>query len=384
MKTRQRIIIYGGTFDPPHKGHFELIRAALAELDPAVLYVVPGFRSPFKAAPCAPFGDRAAMLRAGFKSARLARDKRVQIHPYEFERGRLTYTWRTTAFFKKKHPDSELYFLMGSDCLETFHRWKHYDRILACARLVVGAREGFSFKNPRGLPYLRLKGSFPLTASTELKTGLFSGTARQGLFPGVSRYITRRGLYLAGLRRRVAGLMTARRFRHTLSVTRLALELAGRYGADPEKTALAGLLHDVARDLGPVKLKRYALRNRLKVPALKEILREAPALLHACVGAHLAQNKFGVKDRGVLNAIRGHTLGSGSPGLLAEIIFVADLASCDRDFPEAGMIRELAWRDLGAAYAAANYVKLVYAFGTGKWIHPGGINIWNSLSGKDN
>ena len=383
MKDKRRILIYGGTFDPPHKGHFALIKSALEMLDPFVLYVVPGLRSPFKEEPCASFRDRSAMLRAGLKSSGLGRGTRVKVHPYEFKRGCLTYTWQTVSFFKRKYPAAELYFLMGSDCLETFHRWEKYRIILKSARLVVGVREGFALRNPRGLPYIKLRGRFPLLASNELQAGLFSGKVQPGLFKSVSGHIARRGLYLAGLRRRAAKLMTAARFAHTMSVTRLALELAAEYGADSERTAVAGLLHDVARDRGPRWLAAYALKNRLKVPALTRTLLAAPILIHAYAGAEAAEKKFGVKDREVLNAIRNHTLGSAAPGLLDKIIYVSDLAAGGRDFPEAGMVRELAFKDLDAAYAAANYVKLVYAFRTGGWIHPVSVKVWNSLLEKN-
>ena len=304
MRDKVRIVIYGGTFDPPHRGHFALIKAALKTLDPSVLYVVPGIRSPFKEAPCAPFSDRAAMLKAGLKSAGLGRETRVRVHPYEFDRGRLTYTWQTVSFFRKRYPGAELYFLMGSDCLESFHHWKHYRRILAAAGLVVGARQGFAVINPRGLPYIRLKGRFPLIASTRIKAGLFSGQARTGLCKSVSKYIARRGLYLAGLRGKAAKFMRPARFAHTLSVTRLALDLAAQYGADPEKTAMAGLLHDIARDHSPRGRAAYAAGNRLKVPAFEATLREAPVLIHAYAGAEIAEKQFGVKDRETLNAIR--------------------------------------------------------------------------------
>ena len=42
------VIIYGGSFDPPHRGHAALAAAALRQLRPAALYLVPGFRTPFK------------------------------------------------------------------------------------------------------------------------------------------------------------------------------------------------------------------------------------------------------------------------------------------------------------------------------------------------
>ena len=383
MEGTQKIVIYGGTFDPPHRGHFSLIRAAMKELDPALLYVVPGLRSPFKDLPCARYSERAAMLASGLKSAGLGGDARVKIDPYEVLRGRLTYTWQTVSYFRKKHPGARLYFLMGSDCLETFHRWRNYRRILTGARLLVGAREGFPLKNPRGLPYTRLKGSFPHIASTTLKTGLFAGFEQPGLFESTRKHIAARGLYFSDLRRKVAARLTPARFEHTRQTARLALELAVRYGADLQKTATAALLHDAARDLGPRALSAYVRKARLRVPALKETLQKAPLLLHACVGADMAAKKFGVKDRDVLSAIRSHTLGCVSPGLLDKIMYVSDLAAADRGFHEARAVRELAFIDLDAAYAAAAYVKLVYVFKTGGWTHPESVKVWNSLLKED-
>lgn len=383
MKT-QKIVIYGGMFDPPHQGHFALIKAALAALSPAALYIVPGFRSPFKGPPLASFRERTAMLKSGLRLSGLGGDERVSIDPYEAGRGRLTYTWRTVAFFRKKHPGAELYFLLGSDCLGSFHRWKNYRRIISSVRLLVGVRAGTPLVNPQGLPYLRLRGLFPKVASTGLKAGLFSGVRRSGLLPGTADHIECRGLYLAGLRRVLARRMTPGRFRHTMGTVRLALELALKYGADPEKTALAALLHDVARDLPPRELAACASRAGFKMPALRTALKNAPVSVHSYAGAEMAEKEFGVTDSEVLKAIRVHTLGSASPGLLDKIIFTADLAEPGRHFPEARRIRELALKDLDAAYAAAQYSKLSHAFRAGRWIHPESIKAWNSLLKKGN
>ncbi|MBU2574174.1 MAG: bis(5'-nucleosyl)-tetraphosphatase (symmetrical) YqeK [Elusimicrobia bacterium] len=408
MAAKQKIIIYGGAFDPPHKGHFALIRAALEQMSPAALYLVPGFSSPFKGFPAAPYKDRAGMLKDGLKAEGLmGRHKgtkaqclcrrrkkglwpsdgqrhkgiktRITVHPFEFKRRRLTYTCQTVDFFKKLHPNAELYFLLGSDCVETFHKWKNYRRILSRAVLLAGRRAGFGLKNPAGAPYVLLKGRFPLIASAVLKAGLFSGLQPRGLLPSTFSYIDRKGLYLGALRRRLKKTLTPARFAHTSAVTGLALELSLRYGADPFKAALAGLLHDAARGLSPRTLVRCAAKNRLRAPRLNEMIKKAPVLLHSYAGADLAAKRFGVKDRSVLNAIRQHTLGSRNPDLLSKILYVADLAACDRSFPEAGEVAALARKDLDAAYLRANYVKLIYAFRTGGWRHPESAKVWTRL-----
>lgn len=383
MAGKKKIIIYGGAFDPPHRGHFALLRAAAEQLRPAAVYIVPGFRSPFKDLPAAPYGDRAAMLRDGLRAEGLAGGRlsgaRVAVHPFEFRRGRVTYTWQTVAFFKKSCPGAELYFLMGSDCIETFRSWKQYRRILSGAALLVGRRAGFGFRNPARAPYSLLRGRFPETASAELKAALFAGGRPRGLLPSTMKYIDRKGLYLGSLRRRLKKAMPPRRFAHSLSVAAFAAELALRHGADPFRAALAGLLHDAARDMAPRALIACALRNGLRVPRLRETVEKAPVLLHPYAGAALAAGKFGVRDRAVLNAIRAHTLGARRPDLLTKIIYVADLAAADRDFPEAARVAALARRDLDAAYRRANYVKLTYVSGSGGWKHPETAKVWHSL-----
>ncbi len=373
-----KVVVYGGMFDPPHEGHFSLIRAALRDIGPDILYVVPGFGSPFKEPPGADFAARAAMVRSGLRSHGLGGDVRIKVHPYEARRGRVTYTWRTIAFFRRLHPDASLYFLMGSDCLETFRRWKNYRRILSSARLLVGVRAGFSLRGPVSLPYKRLRGRFPAVSSTALKAGLFSGSRVPGLPGDTAKYIAVRGLYLGGLRARLKRSMPPARFRHTLGVARLALALAQRYGADPRRTALAALLHDVARGLSKEAMLARAAVCRPGMPAMRAATRNAPVVLHAYAGAVIAEKKYGVKDPEVLRAIRVHAFGRASSGLLDKIIFTADLAEAGRNFPEARAIRELAFKDLDAAYAAAQRVKLAHVIGLGGWVHPESVKAWNS------
>ncbi len=374
----EKIVVYGGMFDPPHKGHFSLIRAALRDIVPDTLYVVPGFGSPFKEIPGADFAARAAMVRSGLRASGLGGDARIKVHPYEAGRGRVTYTWRTIAFFRRLHPGASLYFLMGSDCLETFRRWKNYRRILSSARLLVGVRPGFSLRGSGGLPCSRLRGRFPAVSSTALKAGLFSGSRVPGLPGEIGAYIAARGLYLGGLRRLLKRGMPPARFRHTLGVTRLALALAQRYGADPRRAALAALLHDVARGLSKGDMLERASVCRPGMPFFRAAARNAPVVLHPYAGAVIAEKKYGVKDREVLRAIRGHAFGRVSPGLLDKIIFTADLAEAGRDFPEARAIRKLAFKDLDAAYAAAQRVKLAHVIGRGGWVHPESVKAWNS------
>lgn len=382
MKAGNRpVVIYGGSFDPPHKGHIALAAAALRQLGPETFYFVPGFRTPFKDFRPVPFSERRAMLRAALAEAGLAGRSDVKISSFEAGQRRVVYTWETVAHFRAAHPGSPIYFLMGSDCLKDFRKWRRSALILRGARLLVGLRPGYS---PAGgaVPFMPLAGRFPRAASSDLRGGLFSGGRPAELHRSVLDRIEERGLYFSAERALLKKLVTPRRYEHSLSVAGLAVELAPALGVSPQKAALAAIVHDCARDLGPRALARYALRRCPRAPMLGTMLKEAPVLLHAWAGAALAAERFGVRDAEIAGAVRLHATGAPGMGPLARLLYVCDLACPGRDFREAALVRELAFKDFEAAFRAANYVKLTYVFSGGGWVHPLSVSLWNSLQEK--
>ena len=170
------------------------------------------------------------------------------------------------------------------------------------------------------------------------------------------------------------------RYQHTLNVAALAESLARRWGADPVKARLAGLLHDAGRRYPPHELARYARRTNLAVPERALILELEPMLLHAYVSADLAQREFDVHDAEILSAIRHHTLGAPKLSLLDKILYVADASSLDRSHKNVLATRMLAFTDLNAALKRCVADKLVHALQRESFIHPLTINLWNCLA----
>ena len=111
------------------------------------------------------------------------------------------------------------------------------------------------------------------------------------------------------------------RYQHTLSVAFTACSLAMRWDADMERAYVAGLLHDCAKSIPDGE--RVKLCEKWGVPVNKTERRN-PTLLHAKMGAYLAEDKYGVKDPDVLSAITNHTTGRPDMSTLEKIIFVAD------------------------------------------------------------
>lgn len=381
MKQEKKpVIIYGGSFDPPHKGHLALAAAALRQLKPSALYFVPGFRTPFKDFRPVPFSGRKAMLQAALAGAGLAGRPEIRISSFEARLGRVVYTYETLEYFRRLHPGAPLYFLMGSDCLAGFKKWRRWRDILKSADLLAGLRPG---QPPgRGVPFTALAGSFPRVASTDLRSELFLGGKPRGLHAPVLELIGERGLYLGRERELLKKMVTPGRFAHSVEAARLAVSLAPALGLPVQKAALAALLHDCARDLPVPALVKYSLKRAPRTPLLRTLIKEAPVLLHAWAGAERARAEFGIAAPEILEAIRLHATGAPGMGPLARLIYVCDLACLGRPFREAALVRKLAFTDFDAAFRAANYVKLVYAFSGGGWVHPLSISLWNSLQGK--
>ena len=82
-KTLKTILIYGGTFDPPHKAHITMLKAAARKVKPSKIYLIPSWKSPFKDFPWTSFKDRAQMIKIALKESGLLRDFSVKIHPFE-------------------------------------------------------------------------------------------------------------------------------------------------------------------------------------------------------------------------------------------------------------------------------------------------------------
>ena len=140
--------------------------------------------------------------------------------------------------------------------------------------------------------------------------------------------------------------LTEKRFAHSQCVAACGAALAEKYGADPEKARLAGILHDIMKDTG--EEEQLKIMEQFGI-MLSQAQRHNPKLWHALSGAAYVENVLGVGDREVVEAIACHTGGKSSMGLLDKVLFVADYISADRDYPGVERMRELAKSSLEEA-----------------------------------
>ena len=120
-------------------------------------------------------------------------------------------------------------------------------------------------------------------------------------------------------------LMSDRRYRHCVNVSKTAQELAIRYGADRKKARIAGILHDITKERSFKEQLKMIDRFNINVTDLEL---SARGLLHSITGSAYVHNVLGVNDEEILNAIRYHTTARANMGILEKIVFIADFIYC--------------------------------------------------------
>lgn len=134
--------------------------------------------------------------------------------------------------------------------------------------------------------------------------------------------------------------LTPSRLYHSICVAEQAQHLAEKFGADTEKAYTAGLIHDIMRYEPPEEmLKLIDSDGKYKLTPLE---RKITVTLHAVAGEIYLRTVLGVTDEEILSAVRYHTTGKEDMTLLEKIIYVADLTSEDRDYPDVAEVRETA------------------------------------------
>lgn len=144
--------------------------------------------------------------------------------------------------------------------------------------------------------------------------------------------------------------LSEKRWNHTKNVKNMAVKLAEKWGADPEKAALAAILHDAAKELPREQLLQIFADNA--IIANNAAARPAP-IWHGPAAAILCQTKWGVQDAEVISAIECHTTGKPGMSKLDKILYLADMTSAERDFDGVEELRKLEFEDLDKAMLAA-------------------------------
>ncbi|HET9949726.1 MAG TPA: nicotinate-nucleotide adenylyltransferase [Longimicrobiales bacterium] len=197
---RARIGLFGGTFDPPHRGHVVVASDVADALDLDCLLWIPARRSPHKPPGSgSPPEVRLEMVRAAAEG-----DPRFRVETLELERDEPSYTVDTVRELRARYPDAELFLVLGADQLRAFPSWREPERIVEDVRLAVMDRGGDSAREvARGVPGGDRAVFVPVrrvdVSSTAVRARVREGRDISALVPErVREIIAREGLYSTG------------------------------------------------------------------------------------------------------------------------------------------------------------------------------------------
>jgi nicotinate-nucleotide adenylyltransferase len=205
LVTRQRIGLFGGTFDPIHIGHLLIAETAREQLELEQVRFIPAAVAPHKV-------DRSA------SATPRQRQEMVQLaiwgNPYfvcddrELRRGGVSYTVETLDELQRDFPDKDLVLIIGADSLHELHTWREPERICQLSFVAVVARGG---EPPPDMDCLRryLPPEEQLSverhvihmpqieiSSTDIRQRLRSGRSTRYLLPpAVEALVASQGLY---------------------------------------------------------------------------------------------------------------------------------------------------------------------------------------------
>ena len=138
LPHRRRVAVYGGSFDPVHRGHLEIAKALLAEFRLDEFVFVPAFHAPHKRRkqPTSAY-DRFAMLCLVTNG-----EQSVRVSKIEIEMPESPYSVETLTRLKAEMPDDEIFFVMGADSWMEIATWREWEKVLSLTNHIVVTRPG--------------------------------------------------------------------------------------------------------------------------------------------------------------------------------------------------------------------------------------------------
>ena len=150
------IAIFGGSFDPIHTGHIEIINHSLEQLDIDKVIVVPTFLSPFKKKFLATPSVRFNWIKEVFKN-----NLAVRVSEFEIVQNTPTATIKTVEYFEKILNPKKIYLIIGADNLNSLHLWQDYKKLKQKVKFVIASRDGFNIPNE----YIKLNINVDISSS---------------------------------------------------------------------------------------------------------------------------------------------------------------------------------------------------------------------------
>lgn len=322
----QKLIIYGGAFNPPHNEHILALDNAkkILGLDKAI--IVPSYYPPHKN------GSDMVSFDLRFKMCSLAFPKDY-ISDVERVSQQKNYSINTIKSLKLQYPNTEFFYLIGGDSMADFFKWYKPEEILKEVTLVVYPRESrekdcndaINKAKSLGGNIIKLDSVGQNISSGEIRA-LFSLSAKlDGIVPKeIIDFVNDKKLYSSKLVSLAKEKLSEKTFLHSVRTAIWALELNRKIGLSQQKVFESAILHDIEKNSSTL----------LGVP----IDAISTPVAHQFSGAHTAK-ELGLCDD-VVSAIMYHTTARENMTALEKLIYSADMTEPIRDFEGVNELRE--------------------------------------------
>lgn len=314
-------ILFGGSFDPIHLGHTNMAEQASKQLDADVIFL------PSKVAiwktNATQLSHRLEMMKLAIKDY-----PRFSIDLFEANsKEEYNYSIDTVRHFVKEYPNDTFYYLIGTDHVNAFHKWKEAEELSKLAKIIFFARPGLDLdeENIKKYGMTQIVGQPKDISSTDIRDFKCLELDKE-----VIDYIFFNNLYFVP---KIRSFLYEKRYIHSLSVANLAYEIMLNNGLDhPEKGFIAGILHDLGKKVED---------DELMMSHYPEYIDYPKPIKHQFIGEYLAKKEFEVVDNDILEAIKYHTTGKANMCTLAKIIYAADKIEPGRSFDSSDLIKAM-------------------------------------------
>lgn len=318
----KKIVLFGGSFDPFHDGHSDIIKALIRSSMYDEVWLLLTNQNPVKFSCLTNFEHRFQILISNFKSS-----KSVKIYSFEKEVSS-NYTYDTILHLKKKFPDYSFTFAIGLDQAKNLSTWYKINELKRIIDFVIFDRFGHKSSN-----FKVIDSYVTDISSTRIRKYPLKKISKE-----TKHYIVKNQLYIDHV---VKNKLSNKRYEHSVNVAKLAFDIAKVYGQNTQQAYLAGLLHDICKEDTIHKQLTYIPSHKRK-----QIKNLPKAIIHQYSGYYYIKNHLQIRDFKVLEAVKNHTTLSINHCTLDLIIYVADKLSCERDFLDKEYFLNLAFCDI--------------------------------------
>ena len=317
----KNVVILGGSFDPIHIGHIDILKKAIKFGNFDEGWLLPA-RYPRWKKDCLSIKKRLKLLSLVCKNENM-----FKICKEEINSKTTNFTYDTMLKLKFKYPNIKFSFLIGSDQLNQLHKWYKIDELINLVDFIVINRPHYELNEENIMKYnCKLINYY----GPDISSSEFKNTLKLDLIPSyLHDEIIKEGDYY---KKKLRTMISYKRYCHSLEVAKLSRKIAINNNYNENKAFLAGLLHDCSKCLSK-SIELEMMNNEFKI-----YINESHFIFHQFTGSIIAKNEFNITDEEILNAIKWHTTGCTNMSVLAKIIYSADKIEPTRGYDSSYMI----------------------------------------------